>query len=291
MLNQEINQKKLNFNDIYNLRNPEPYYKYINQYEYYLPERAKPYFLKLINAYRHYESVHSLKILDVGCSYGVNAAILKFNKTIPELHQHYSNPLHLQQAEIERRHLDYAWFQESICDQELQFTGLDIAEEAVNYAVESQLIEAGISTNLEKFPLLKKNHNDLQDINILISTGCIGYITEITLDKILSAVGNLSKFWGAVFILKMFDLSEINKTLAKYNLVLVDTGVTVKQRRFSSVDEKQSMINFIEKQGLSAKAEEESDNLLAKLFLILPFSVTSKPSIKNLLDELVNLPG
>ena len=60
----------------------------------------------------------------------------------------------------------------------------------------------------------------LADNDILISTGCIGYITQITLDKILAAVGNLNQLWGAVFILKMFDLSQIKKTLAKYNLVL-----------------------------------------------------------------------
>ncbi|MEB3177930.1 MAG: hypothetical protein VKL59_02650 [Nostocaceae cyanobacterium] len=286
MLNQEINNKKLNLNQVYNLREPEPYYQSINQYEYDLPERAKPYFQKIINTYRHYESLGSLKILDIGCSYGINAAILKFNKSIAEIYQHYTNPLRLQRSELSRRHLDSKWFHESSLDENLQFIGLDSAEKAVNYATESQLIQSGISTNLEKLPLLKEHYTNLQDINLLISTGCIGYITEITLDKILSAVRNLDQLWGAVFVLKMFDISGIKKTFAKYNLALVETGVTVKQRKFSSVEEKQSMINFLEKQGLSAEDEKESDNLLAQLFLILPPPVTNKPLIKKLLDDM-----
>lgn len=49
MLNQVINDKKLNLNKVYNLSDPEPYYQAINQYKYDLPERAKPYFLKIIN--------------------------------------------------------------------------------------------------------------------------------------------------------------------------------------------------------------------------------------------------
>ena len=270
MLNQEINNKKLNLNEVYNLKNPEPYYQSINQYEYDLPERAKPYFEKIINTYRNYESVRFLKILDIGCSYGINAAILKFNKSITEIYQHYTNSSRLQQSELSRRHLDSKWLDESSLDEGLQFIGLDSAEKAVNYATESQLIQSGISTNLERFPLLKEDYTNLQDINLLLSTGCIGYITEVTFDKILSAVRNLDQLWGAVFVLKMFDISEIKKTFAKYNLALVETGVTVKQRKFSSVEEKESMINFLEKQGLSAEDEKKSDNLLAELFLILP---------------------
>ena len=284
MLNQEINQKKLDLNDVYNLRDPESYYQSMAQYEYDLPEGAKPYFQKVINAYRQDKSVNSLKILDIGCSYGINAAILKFHKSMRELYQYYTNPLRLQLAELSRRHRDYNWFYEFNFDEGLQFIGLDTAEKAVNYAVESQLIQSGISTNLEKLPLLKEDYTNLQDINLLITTGCIGYITEITLDKILSAVRNSSQLWGAVFILKMFKISGFKKTLAKYNLVLVETGVTVKQRRFSSVEEKKAMINFIEQQGLSAEEEKNSDNLFAQLFLILPVAVTSQPSITKLLS-------
>ncbi len=284
MLNQEINQKKLDLNDVYNLRDPESYYQSMAQYEYDLPEGAKPYFQKVINAYRQYKSVNSLKILDIGCSYGINGAILKFYKSMRELYQYYTNPLRLQLPELSRRHQDYNWFYEFSFDEGLQFIGLDTAEKAVNYAVESQLIQSGISTNLEKLPLLKEDYTNLQDINLLITTGCIGYITEITLDKILSAVRNSSQLWGAVFILKMFNISGFKKTLAKYNLVLVETGVTVKQRRFSSVEEKKAMINFIEQQGLSAEEEKNSDNLFAQLFLILPVAVTSQWSITKLLS-------
>lgn len=284
--NSKINQKKLDFNHVYNLRDPKNYYELITQYEYELPERAKPYLMKVINAYRNSESVNSLKILDIGCSYGVNSSILKFGKSLAQIHQHYTDLTRHQLTEYSRIKIDSTWLYKSILDEYLQFIGLDTAEQAVNYAVEVQLIKKGIVTNLEKLPLLPEDYASLQDINLLISTGCIGYITEVTFDKILSAVRDINKLWGAVFVLKMFDLSELQKTLAKYNLVLVQTGVIVKQRKFSSTDEKESMIHFIKKRGLSAEKEKESDNLLAQLFLILPASIMTKPPIKMLLDDL-----
>lgn len=51
------------------------------------------------------------------------------------------------------------------------------------------------------------------------------------------------------------------------------------------------MINFIEKQGLSADAEKESGNLFAQLFLILPHRIMKQVSIQKLLDDLRFVPS
>jgi len=286
MLNHEINQNKLNLNEVYNLRDPKSYYKMVNRYKYNLPEEAKPYFRQIIDAYCCYESINSLKILDLGCSYGINSAILKFNKTISELYRYYTNPIRFQLSESSCRNLDYTWFHESDFDKNLQFIGLDNAKQAVDYAIESKLIETGIYTDLEKFPLSEIEHANLQDIDLLISTGCIGYITEITFSKILPSFKNIDKLWGAIFVLKMFDTSELNKLLTLYNLALVSTGITVKQRKFASIDEKKTMIDFIERRGLRTELERQQNNLFAELFLILPFHLLNQKSIKTLFSFL-----
>lgn len=285
--NQEINQKKLDLDNVYNLKSPELYYQFIDHYKYYLPEHAKPYFQKIIETYRQHKSKKKLKVLDVGCSYGVNAAILKFDKSISGIYQYYANLASgIQSMESACEYQDRDWFRQANVDDELDFIGLDAAENAVDYAIESQLIQSGISTNLEKSPLSAQDRANLQDLNLLISTGCIGYITEITFRKMLAAIEDAHQLWGAVFVLKMFDLAALEEELAKYDLMLVKTEVAVKQRKFSSTDEKESMIGFIEKQGLCANAEKESDHLFAQLFLILPRPLVSEPFIQKMLDEL-----
>jgi len=285
--NQEVNKGKSKFDDIYNVDDPVSYYESLClQKEYELPELAKPYFATIIDAYLKYQPVTPLKILDLGCSYGINAAILKFNKTITELYQHYTSPSRLELTKTLRRDLDYHWLHQSSFNNKLQFLGLDISKAAIDYSVESQLLDVGICADLENQPLPKEDDSKLRDINLLISTGCVGYITEVTFDKILAAVGNPEQLWSGVFVLRVFDFSKFNGVLDKYHLVPIKTGVTIKQRKFSSVSEKKHMIELIEQQGLSAEVEKVSDYLLAELFLIVPRHLLETTEVETLLSDL-----
>ncbi|NEP02279.1 MAG: hypothetical protein F6K58_27210 [Symploca sp. SIO2E9] len=285
--NQEVNQGKSKFDDIYNLDDPVSYYESLClQKKYELPELAKPYFATIIDAYLKYHPMTALKILDLGCSYGINAAILKFNRTITELYQHYTSPSRLELTKTLRRDLDYYWLHQSSFDKKLQFLGLDISKAAIDYSVGCQLLEAGICADLENQPLPRDQYSKLLDINLLISTGCIGYITEVTFDKILAAVGNPDKLWSGVFVLRVFDFSKFNRVLDKYHLVPIKTRVTIKQRKFSSVSEKKHMIELIEQQGLSAELEKISDHLFAELFLIVPRDLLETTELETLLSDL-----
>lgn len=67
--NKEINTVKSKFEHIYNLDDPATYYNTLcNQQDYLLPEKAKPYFMTIINAYLKHKPLASVKILDMGCS-------------------------------------------------------------------------------------------------------------------------------------------------------------------------------------------------------------------------------
>ncbi|NES82388.1 MAG: hypothetical protein F6K10_13825 [Moorea sp. SIO2B7] len=285
--NQEVNKGKSKFDDIYNLDDPVSYYESLClQTKYELPELAKSYFATIIDAYLKYQPVSALKILDLGCSYGINAAVLKFNRTITELYQHYTSPSRLELTKTLRRDLDYHWLHQSSFDKRLQFLGLDISEAAIDYSVECKLLEAGICADLENQPLPREHYSTLRDLNLLISTGCVGYITEVTFDKILAAIGNPDKLWSGIFVLRVFDFSKFNRVFDKYNLVPLKTGVKIKQRKFSSVSEKKHMIELIEQQGLSAELENNSDYLLAELFLIVPRDLLETTELETLLSEL-----
>ncbi|MEZ5889976.1 MAG: hypothetical protein R3D52_06780 [Xanthobacteraceae bacterium] len=85
---EEINKAKTNLDDIYNQPDPRAYCGRLRTLDYVIPEVAKPIFRKLISEVRQRrgDPVH---LLDLGCSYGINAALLKYDLTITDLYEHW----------------------------------------------------------------------------------------------------------------------------------------------------------------------------------------------------------
>ena len=73
---EEINGAKATMDHIYNQHDPRAYFRELTKLDYAIPGRAKPVFQKLI---RHLQERRDemVSVLDLGCSYGVNAALLK----------------------------------------------------------------------------------------------------------------------------------------------------------------------------------------------------------------------
>ncbi|RUV91711.1 class I SAM-dependent methyltransferase, partial [Mesorhizobium sp. M5C.F.Ca.IN.020.14.1.1] len=56
----------------YNRKWPHAYFRACLALDYMLPDRAKPIFERIFADYRRVRNKTKLKIIDVGCSYGVN---------------------------------------------------------------------------------------------------------------------------------------------------------------------------------------------------------------------------
>src|SRR5680860_798147 len=85
---EEINEAKADMDHIYNQSDPRAYFRELKKLGYAIPSAAKPIFQNLIGhlQQRQHDAVH---VLDLGCSYGVNAALLKHNLSMPELYRHW----------------------------------------------------------------------------------------------------------------------------------------------------------------------------------------------------------
>ena len=85
---KEINEAKVSMGDIYNQSDPRAYFCELNKLDYAIPGAAKPIFQKLIFhlQQRRDDTIH---VLDLGCSYGVNAAILKYDLSREDLYKHW----------------------------------------------------------------------------------------------------------------------------------------------------------------------------------------------------------
>ena len=105
---------KIDLTNIYDRPDPRLYYSTLRRLEYIIPETAKPVFQQAIEAYRQTHDKDKVRILDVGCSYGINAAILKGDLEMEQLYTLYAPPNHRDgvvhatktEAEADKEHFD-----------------------------------------------------------------------------------------------------------------------------------------------------------------------------------------
>src|SRR5688572_2016432 len=63
---------KINLNGIYNRDEPVSYFSALSRLGYRIPQEAKPRFESLIEARRRSTQSEAIKVIDLGCSYGIN---------------------------------------------------------------------------------------------------------------------------------------------------------------------------------------------------------------------------
>ena len=85
---EEINEAKANMDYLYDQPDPRAYFREMQKLGYTIPSVAKPIFQKLISQLQRQRN-NSVHVLDLGCSYGVNAALLKHDLSMPELYEHW----------------------------------------------------------------------------------------------------------------------------------------------------------------------------------------------------------
>ena len=97
---------------------------------------------------------------------------------------------------------------------DFEIIGLDRAERAVAFAEEIGLIDDGVVENLEEHPLPVVAMPGLADVDLMTSTGCIGYVTERIFERLLPAVTKGARApWMANFVLRLWSFESIEATL------------------------------------------------------------------------------
>lgn len=267
---EEINEAKFNMDHIYNQPDPRGYFQELKKYDYSIPGAAKPVFRKLIS-HLQARREHTIHVLDLGCSYGVNAALLKYDLSLRELYDHWSsNGLSTAKPE-EIIQSDRRFFDKLGVRGDIEVIGLDQAEKAINYGEETGLLDEGLALNLESEPLPATARTELAAVDLVTSTGCIGYVTEKSFERLLPVITRGEKPWFANFVLRMFPFDAIEETLDDWGYVTEKLeGKTFVQRRFASLEEKGQVIGQLREQGIDPAAEERTGNLLAEFYLSRP---------------------
>lgn len=264
---------KIVLDHIYDKPDPVSYFATLGRLDYVIPQEAGPVFRSAVQALRDLRGHDQVRALDVGCSYGVNAAILKCGLSMAELRETYAPG---RVAALDRDALvarDRALFAEALGDPSadpcLDVAGLDVSAPAVDYALDTGLLDAGIVADLESAPLRARAAAVVAERDLVISTGCVGYISPVTFSHLLEAAGE-EKPWMVHFVLRMFDFAPFADVLGAHGYVTETVERTFPQRRFATPGERAAVLDNLSALGVDPSGKEDAGWYHADVFLSRP---------------------
>jgi len=265
-----INLSKANFDEIYVQEDPRGYFSVLGALDYMIPDIAEPIVRQLVAAKARACAEQPL-VLDVGCSYGINAALHRFPLSFNTLRSRYANREMAALSPQELSRLDRDFYASWPEIGQARFIGLDVSEPAIRYACNVGLLDAGISANLERGPLSARDAEVVRKANIILSTGCIGYVTEATFKRVLDSLDQLP--WVVSFVLRMFPYEPLSEAFEAYGLVTERlAGATFVQRRFRDVEEFQGTLAALAESGIDTTGLESEGRFHAELFVSRPLA-------------------
>ncbi|MDT3443177.1 MULTISPECIES: class I SAM-dependent methyltransferase [unclassified Pseudofrankia] len=315
---------KVSLGHVYDQPDPRSYFRTLGALGYRLPQLAKPYFSKIIDECQESRPDRRLRVLDVGCSYGVNAALLKLDVAMDELYDRYAGEIGRAVGDPGGGHQDRD--RGSVGGQltaaptateatgttglaadprtratlvasdralttarggatDIEVIGLDASGPALAYALDAGFLDDALHADLESREPTEPERARLAGVDLVISTGCLGYVTGRTLTRIVTAAtssdaaaepdaaaggGGPGLPWMAHFTLRMFPFDPIAETLAGFGYQTVAVDRLFEQRRFASPQERDQVLATLAGVGVDPRRLEADGWLYAQLFISRP---------------------
>lgn len=256
---------KASFDHVYAEPDPRPYFRALRALDYHLPQLARPYFAKLVEEYRADRGVAEPTVVDVGCSYGVNAALFRTETTMDQLYDHYTGDeaTSLDRAGLVGRDRGLPRGSGGV-----RFVGLDVSGPALAYAREAGFVDEAVHADLERDEPTEAQRAVLAGADLVVSTGCLGYVTERTVGQLAALPARPP--WMAHFVLRMFSYEPIAARLAGLGYATTEVAGVFRQRRFASADERERILDTLRADGVEPHELETGGWLCARLYLSRP---------------------
>ncbi|KOV92888.1 hypothetical protein ADL04_29530 [Streptomyces sp. NRRL B-3648] len=258
---------KSRFDDIYVQPDPRAYFTRLAPLDYEIPHHAQPVFRRLAAERAAYGAgrAEGLVVLDLCCSYGINAALLNHDVTLAELYERYTSDTARRMSSQELAAWDREFYTERRRPDALRVYGLDIAAPAVRYAREAGLLDAGFTDDLERVPPGPELRAALPEVGLITLTGGGSYITERTFTALLDAARG--PVWVSAFVLRTVSYEPVVRRLAAYGLrTTADTSRTYPQRRFTDEQERRYAIEAVRALGGDPSGREEAGRFHSVLY-------------------------
>ena len=283
------NEAKANFDDVYTAPTPHGYIAAMAESGYQIGEQARGFCGAAADLMRERNGdAYPIQMLDVGCSYGIGSAFVKYNCSFDEMVAFFATRAPTEyRAACEATRM---WLNISPPALGVRSVGLDSSEPAIRFAVDAGLLDGGVARDFER-PGSKPTESErawLRGCNLLISTGAIGYVTERTLDTVLGELGKDAPGdfgpLAVVTVLRMFELEPIRGAFARHGLAFESVpGVRLPQRRFTGAEERREVLSVLHENGIDTKGWEDQGKHFADLFIAAPSG-----QLPDLMDRMIS---
>ena len=271
---------KKDFTDIYGQKFPNDYLEEMRRLHYRIPNKTKSFYLSL--AEQLYKRLaRPINILDIGSSYGINAALMKHDLEMSDLDDFF---LKRENASMEQTK---QFFEKLPSNNHLKFYQIDISDPALQFSEEVKLCKKGICVNLETESF---SINEIPSFDMIIATGCIGYIGYKAFSNLFVLIkkqqtkfsqSEIDKPIFAFSVLRIFDMEKIQQTFDYYGYSLVRTDLgPIRQRQFSDSEEKSQTVSLLHDKGIDSKDYEDDGYFYAHFYIASP---------KNLENQLISM--
>ncbi len=276
---------KERFDDIYDRSDPRAYFRTLRPLNYQIPHHAQRTFRALLEARRATQGEgHPTTVLDLCCSYGINSALLNYELTLEDLYERYASPKTAGLTSSELAALDRAFFATRRRPSATRSVGVDLATNAVHYALQVGLLDEGFGENLENAAPSPDLQAALACADLITVTGGIGYISQRSFQRILDYASEPP--WVVAFVLRMVSYEPIAETLSRYGLVTEQlTTCTFPQRRFANAEERQYALDELERAEVDVSGKEACGYYHSQLFVSRPAWDAAELSLESLLSR------
>ncbi|MEU6716228.1 hypothetical protein ABZ897_32590 [Nonomuraea sp. NPDC046802] len=279
---------KADFNDIYDRPDPRDYYDRLGSLDYAVPHHGQRFFRQVLDAL----DVATPTVVDLCCSYGVNAALLKCDLTLDHLYDHYGAERVAALASEELADEDRTFYESRRRRTPPRVIGVDTAASAVEYAVQVGLLDTGAVENMERDDPSPELAAAVSEADLITVTGGIGYITDRSIDRLLDCTSPDHRPWFAALCLRTVDFTPVADTLARHGLVTEQLeNATFPQRRFADDRERDFALHSLAEQGLDPTGKEETGEYHVNVFLSRPSEDAASAPIDTLLESMIPTPS
>ena len=189
-------QHKDDFDRVYDLDDPRPYYQGLRPSDYRMPE----YVAAWLRARRDVVAAARgrsgpLRLLDFGCGFGAIGALLRHEIDMPDLYRHYAGAWRPAEGRANWEPDRAAFAARRRQDSGFEIGGLDLAANALDYARHLGFIDRAFAEDVVTHPPSPALERYLAGVDIVIESGAIGPFLAGAVEHLLRAVPSRSPSW------------------------------------------------------------------------------------------------
>ena len=275
------------FDRIYDLPDPAPYFAALRGADYRMPDELTGLLRQIRPQLGEAKSSSgSVRVLDFGCGYGTNGALLRHRLRMSDLYAHYGRRSWQLGDGNQYWQEDVDYFRtKRLADESFELAGVDIAGSALEYARHLGFIDHGFPENLaldEPSPALRRF---LTGIDLIIESGAIGGIAHSVFERILDAAGAGRRPWFIYCPRPDVDWTDLEHLWRQRGYTAQPCRRRpVHYRKPLSDDERRDVLRLARGFGKSDEETLHQDYLLVDLMLARHHSERLAPPIESIVD-------